>query len=231
MKHDFRRYIMNMGKSKQTEMLLQQLFSGNVELRERALLAVSAHERDRVREVVKVREDAAPLIQMMLADLAVSSGELRKNYASQYNRRNAIRALAAAVDGTIFSLKRLALTSAPLTGAQLDAEEMDFLREQQISPQGGKVRLPGFRENLKRTFKLFAKAYHISHSTDFGHKGFEALCLTFELRHRVIHPKSSSTFHVQDDETKRAGDAIKWLSDEINQLLGDCQKSLDKTPT
>ena len=216
-------------KSQQTEILLQQLFSGNSELRERALLAVAAHERDGVREVVKVREDAVPLLGAMMADLGLASGELRKHYASQFWRRTAIRALAATVDGSVFGLKRLALATAGLTGASLTTEEMDFLREQQISPPGGKVRLPGFRENFKQTFKLFAKVHGISCSTDFGPKGFVALCQTFELRHRVTHPKSSLLFCVQDDETKRAGEAMAWLSCEINRLLNDCQNSLGKT--
>lgn len=218
-----------MKTSPQQEFLLQLLFSGDSELRERALLAVAPKERDRVREIVKVREDAEPLLGTMMADLGTASGELRKNYASQFWRRTAIRALAATVDGIVFSLKRLALATADLIETELKTEEKDFLREQQSSPAGGKVRLPGFRDNFKRTFKTFARVHRISCATDFGQEGFEALCQTFELRHRVTHPKSTTTFFVQDDETKRAGEAIDWLSRELQRLLGDCHDSLGKT--
>jgi hypothetical protein len=164
-----------------------------------------------------------------MADLGSASGELRKNYASQFWRRTAIRSLAATVDGIVFSLKRLALATAGLIRTELKAEELDFLREQQISPTGGKVRLPGFRDNFKRTFKIFARVHRISCSTDFGQKGFEELCQTFEIRHRVTHPKSSVTFCVQDNETKRADKAIEWLSCELQRLLGDCHCSLGKS--
>lgn len=218
-----------MNISTQQELLLRHLFSGDSELRERALLEVAPKERDRVRELVKVREDYEPLLGTMMADLGTASGELRKNYASQFWRRTAIRALSATVDGIVFSLKRLALATADLNETELKAEERDFLREQQVSPMGGKVRLPGFRDNFKRTLKIFARVHRISCATDFGQKGFEALCQTFELRHRVTHPKSSATFFVKDDETKRAGEAINWLSRELQRLLGDCRKSLGKT--
>jgi hypothetical protein len=217
--------------SQQTEILLAQLFSGVDELRERALLAVNPRDRDGIREAVKVREDGCALLEMLMADLGAASTELRNNYASQYWRRNAIRALAATVEGIVFSLKRLALATATVMEIKLEVEELEFLKEESTSI-GKKARLPGFRDNLKRTFKLFAKICGTSCSTDFGQGGFNALCQTFELRHRVMHPKSSVAFYIEDDETKRAGEAIEWLSCELQRLIGGCEDSLgNHSPT
>lgn len=213
-------------KSRQTEILLRQLFSGDSALRERALYSVAPQDREGVRKLLKVRKDVELLFQVMMADLGFASSELRKNFANQFWRRTAIRALTATIDGTIFTLKQLAFVSDGLIGTQLDSEEMEFLREQQISPAGRKARLPGFRDNFKRTFKLFAKVHGTPCSTDFGQKGFEALCATVELRHRVTHPKSFMTFCVKDDESRRAGDAIDWLSSELERLLSASHDAL-----
>jgi hypothetical protein len=210
-----------------TEQLLAQLFSGVDDLREQALLAVDPKYRDGIREAVKVREDGCALLEMLMADLGEASGQLRQNYSSQFWRRNAIRALAAAVDGIVFSLKRLAVATTAVAESNLDADEIEFLTEESAQA-GKKARLPGFRDNFKRTFKLFAKVYQTPCATDFGQQGFEALCQTFELRHRVMHPKFSGMFQIKDDETRRAGDAIAWLSFEIQRLLGDCEKSAGK---
>jgi hypothetical protein len=219
---------MNSKVPQEAELLLEKLFSGDSALREQALLAVDPKDRDGIRETVKVREDGCNLIGLLMEDLGAASGALRNNYTNQLCRRAAVRALAATVDGIIFSLKRLAVATAPVNGEKLDGEDLEFLTE--LSSQAGKkVRLPGFRDNLKRTFKLFAKVYRTSCSTDFGKDGFEALNQTYELRHRVMHPKLPTTFHISDDETKRAGEAIDWLSNELQRLLGDCQRSMGQS--
>jgi hypothetical protein len=216
-------------KNLQTEILLQKLFSGDKSLSEQALMAVVPEDREGAKDLVALREDSGPLLNELIADLAKASGELRNNYPDQRTRRHAIKALGVTIDGVIFALKRLAVTSLPLTRVQMDQEEIDFLREQSSSPSAQKVRLPGFRDNLKRTFKLFAKAYGTSCSTDFGREGFRALCATIEVRHRLVHPKSFEKLQVQNEETKQAGVALAWIHAEIRQLLDDCHASLGKT--
>jgi len=209
---------MSASKSKETERLLHDLFSGKPKLRERALLAVNAKDREKVRHLARVRQDAKFLVDVMLSDLGRASGSIRKDFSSQFWRRTTIRALAATVDGIIFALKQVALASAQLTGRPLSNGDAEFLAEKSLSPSG-KVRMPPFRDHFKQAFKLFAKAHGTTCPTDFGLKGFDALCETVELRHRVTHPKSFMTFCVSDDETKRAGVAIDWLSRELTQLL------------
>ena len=50
--------LMTGPKSNETERLLRELFSGKPKLRERALLAVDAKDRNKVRHLAKVRQDA-----------------------------------------------------------------------------------------------------------------------------------------------------------------------------
>jgi len=207
--------------------MLDDLWSGNKNLRERALLLVDARVRDKVREVAVVRQDTQLLREVMFADLRHAAKQLEKNFDDQFYRRTAIRTLAASVDGMVFVMKRLATHTAPLTGAKFDDEELQFLREERQSPMGKRLRLPGFRENLKQTFKLFCKAHSADCPTDFGDKGFDALCDTIELRHRVTHPKSFMTFRVLDEESKQAAQAMVWLGAEMHKVYEASQSALN----
>jgi hypothetical protein len=213
--------------SKEQQRGLEHLFSGNARLREEALRHVPEQDRERVRELVKIQKEALRLLDLMMMDLRDSGAEMRKAPNIQFPRRVAVRALAATVDGIIFSLKQVAFAARGLTGVNLTHEELNFLRES--DPSGGKVRLPGFRDNFKQTFKLFAKTFHADCGTDFGQDGFSALCDTFDLRHRITHPKSFMTFCVNDSEMKRAATAIDWLSQELQRVLHDSYQSAPKS--
>lgn len=143
-------------------------------------------------------------------------------------RRTTIRTLAAALDGIIFCLKQTALVTGPMNGFKFSEKESFFLSEETIeSATGKKQKLPSFRENLKDTFKLFAKTNKISCPTDFNQDGFAALCETYELRHRLVHPKSFMTFCVNDHEKKRAGEAVYWLNNEIKNLFDASSRGLE----
>jgi hypothetical protein len=217
---------MNTPQSPNIQLLSQQLFSGDPVQLEKALLYFRSEDRESLRALVTVHQDIGLFFPAMLNDLGSASGQLHRDFNNQFWRRTAIRALAATVDGIIFSFKRIALITAGLTGVQFDQNEVEFLLEQRMLPAGGKPRLPGFRDNLKTTFKLFAKAHGTPCPTDFGQEGFEALCATYEIRNRVTHPKSFAAFTVQDDETKRTGIAIEWLGDEFNRLLHACDHAV-----
>lgn len=208
------------------ERLLRNLFGANKEAREKALLSVIAHDRDAVRELIAVRRDAETLLAILMSDLGHASGQLAKNYSNQFWRRTSIRALAAAVDGIIFSLKRLAFVDAKLTKYTLDEPDEFLLTELQTPKAAKKPRFPGFTDNFKDTFRLFAKVHKTTCATDFGQQGFEDLCKTYDLRNRVMHPKTSAAFSIQDAETKRAGAALSWLHTELNRVLSDSMKAV-----
>lgn len=212
------------------KLLLQCLFGPDNELREMALLSVAANERDAVRELVKVRRDAEVLLAVLISDLGFASGELQKNYSNQFWRRTSIRTLAAAVDGIIFCLKRLAFADAGIFKLTLNDMETFLLMEQQPVTAGKKPRFLRFQDNLKETFRVFAKVHKTTCVADFNEKGFDDLSKTYELRNRVMHPKSSATFSIRDDETKRAGTGLGWFHSEIDRLLNDSRKSIGLPP-
>lgn len=148
---------------------------------------------------------------------------MKANPTDQFWRRTTVRTAAATLDGIIYCLKQTALVTGQLNGYSFEGDELFFLSEEsQAKIDGKKPRLPGFRENLKRTFKLFSKISQATCRTDFNDSGFESLSKTYELRHRLMHPKSFMTCFVSDEQKETAAEGIHWLNIEIKNLLDSC---------
>ncbi len=74
---------------------------------------------------------------------------------------------------------------------------------------------------------LLAKAYGISCPTDFNQAGFQALCDTYILRNRLMHPKSFMNFCVSDEEKQKCSDAAAWLHAELNRFFDTCHNKFE----
>jgi hypothetical protein len=210
------------------ETSLRKLFSGNQVEREQVISIHRPEMQEQMRNLMKAKGNCDKLFAIMFSDLKQASGEMKAHPGDQFWRRTTIRALAATLDGIVFCLKQTALATGPMNGFKFSEKELFFLSEEAAEPIiGKKLKLPSFRENLKDTFKLFAKTNKVSCPTDFNHDGFAALCETYELRHRLVHPKSYMTFCVSDQEKQRAGEAVYWLTNEIKELLDACSRSLE----
>jgi hypothetical protein len=197
------------------------IFSDDSSVRAEAISALPKGIQENARKLAERSVNAGRLLEILMADLRRSSEELRKNYEDQFWRRIAIRAMAAAVDGIIFSLKEMAHSSAELNGLQLSDDDNKFLLERKAKlRKGGKPKFFSFKDNFKQTFKLYAKLPGFPCPTDFSQDGFAALCDTYDLRHRLMHPKSFMTFCVTTEETRRAGKAVDWLDAEVQKLIG-----------
>jgi hypothetical protein len=209
------------------EISLRKLFDGNHIEREQVISLHRPEMQEKMRNLIKAKQNSDKLLPILFADLGYASGEMRKNPENQFWRRTTIRALAAAVDGIIYCLKQTALFAGKMSEYKFNDEELFLLSEEPVESESGKkMRRPVFRENIKYMFKLFYKVHRISCPTDFGHSGFNALCETYELRHRLMHPKSFFTFCVNDDEKLKAGEAVAWLNEEIKKLLDACGNNI-----
>ena len=206
---------------------LRKLFSGNQIEREQIISIHRPEMQEQMRNLLRVKANTDHLLQIMLLDLGHASGEMKAHPGDQFWRRTTFRTLAATLDGIIFCLKQTALVTGPMRGFKLTEKESLFLSEEAVEPRSGKKqKWLSFRENLKETFKLFAKVHSSPCLTDFNQDGFAALCETYEVRHRVVHPKSFMRFCVTDHEKQRAGEAIAWLDNEIRNLLDASTRSL-----
>jgi len=211
------------------EASLRKLFSGNHIEREQVISLHRPEMQTPMRELMKADGNTYKMFAIMFSDLKQATNGMKAHPGDQFWRRTAIRTLAATLDGIIFCLKQTALATGPMNGFSFDAEELCFLSEEAPETTAGKKpKLPGFRDNLKRTFKLFSKLHKISCPTDFNHAGFASLCETYELRHRLMHPKSYWTFAVSDEQKQKAADGIRWLDVEIQGLLNSCSAALQQ---
>ena len=207
------------------ERTLRKLFDGNHNDREAAIAAQRPEIQEPIRRLMKAKGNTDKLFDIMFSDLKQSTSAMKANPNDQFWRRTAIRTLATTLDGIIFCLKDTTIAAGLLTGHKFTDADLAFLTEK---PQkaGKKPKFLPFRDNLKETFKFFAKVHGAVCGTDFQQDGFSALCETYELRNRLVHPKSFMTFCVSDTEKSRAGEAIKWLYEELNRLMDGCHHSI-----
>lgn len=212
------------------EASLRKLLYGNHAEREE-VFSIHQHNpelQEQMRNLVNAKGNSEKLFGIMFTDLKHATSEMKAHPGDQFWRRTAIRTLAATLDGIIFSLKETALATGPMNGFLFNDDELYFLSEKTAEATSGKKpKLPGFRENLKRTIKLFSKIHKIACPTDFNDAGFASLCETYELRHLLMHPKSYWTFAVSDEQKQKAADGIHWLDVEIQKLFDSCSAALE----
>jgi hypothetical protein len=206
---------------------LRKLLTGNHLEREQVISLQRPEMRPKIRKFIQVRGNTNKLFEILLSDLARSGRLMREKADDQFLRRMTIRCFAAAVDGIIYGLKQTALASAEFSGRTFSNNELLLLKEEAIEPTGKKPPFPAFQKNIKQTFTLTAKAYGILCPTNFDQDGFQALCDTYTLRNRLMHPKSFMTFCVSDEEKQKCSDAAAWLHLELNRLFGACHKKLE----
>jgi len=209
------------------EVSLQKLFYGNHIDREQVISSHRPEMQAALRQLVKTNVNTDNLFGILFRDLLRAHKEMQQNPDDQFWRRTTIRAFAATVDGIIFCLKQTALVAGEVADYQFTDYERFFLTEEK-GDGTKKFRLPPFVENAKETFKLFAKVHGVSCPVDFGSSGFRAFCQTYELRHRLIHPKSYMTFCVTDEERDGSRNAAAWLQREIYKLIDACSAGIDQ---
>ncbi len=212
------------------ERALRKLFDGNHLDREQIISLQRPEMREPMRKLFKAKGNADNLFAIMFADMRHASGEMKTNPGDQFWRRTTIRTLAATLDGIIFCLKETTLATGSFSGYKFTDDEVAFLTET-MQASGKRPKFLPFRDNLKETFKFFSKVHKTPCGTDFKQDGFVALCETYELRNRLVHPKSAMTFYVSDKEKSRAGEAIMWLDTEIKNLLDSCGRQYEQSPS
>ena len=202
---------------------LALLYNGNHADRERVLAAQPPEVREELRAFINVNRETGTFVELLLYDLAQAWKLVEKDQNNQFLRRIYIRSFIAAVEGIIYRLKQSALATGKLAKYNFNEDEHFFLSE--IKTKKTKRKFPAFDENVKETFRVFARVYGMPCPTDFGDVGFHNLCKTCKLRDRLMHPKSTATFIVRSEETKDCADAARWLHFEFTRLFEACQSS------
>lgn len=117
----------------------------------------------------------------------------------------------------------------------LTQQEQDELNEiRRVRTSDGKTetrqKFLKFREGIKLTFSLFAKAHGFKFEPKYD-DDFEALCETYAIRSDLMHPKKPFDLDVSDIKFGRAMKGSDWLLREYWELLRQTEEFVDYLKT
>jgi hypothetical protein len=157
--------------------------------------------------MMSIEELTKPLFAIS-DDLKRSESELLANDDS-YSRRNYIRALFAAIELSVFVLKRTLLVAASSCPSKLTSADLDLLREETFDLDNtGKVRTQKkflkLADNLRFTIRCVDKHFGLSLRFNPGDRNWVDFKKTLAIRNRITHPKGHKDFHVSREEAELA---------------------------
>lgn len=186
--------------------------------------SMTRKELARLREahsaVLKLVRSMVLTVSPLNSDLRFASNCWENDKSNQFWRRTVIRCLLALLEAVLWNMKNIAPKIASVSEIQLSNKELDFA-EDRIWP------FPKFRTNLAKSFELFAKVHGLQYSLNCD-AGFDALCLTYELRNRIMHPKTPFDPDVSEKNINDAMLGSKWFSGEFDHLMRLCDSETDK---
>lgn len=155
--------------------------------------------------------------------------EARDKTNQQFWRRTIIRGLLAYIDSLLWHLKQGMPIIASISNAQLTSADLEIIREQRSVNIKGKIEVRAnrlkFRDNLKATFSLFGKVCGLDFKVNCD-KDFDALCNTYDLRSRLMHPKKPFDLNVSDSDVAASKQGVKWLQQDYGRLMTACEKAM-----
>ena len=148
----------------------------------------------------------------------------------QFWSRVVLRCLCADIEARLYVFRRTALEAENLSKISFTKQERETLNEIREVVENGNVKakpkwLP-IGDSIKESFRLFAKAVGASFTPDCSAKGFKALCDTFAVRHRLMHPKDVFAVEVRDKDVQTAEEGIHWLNQQCENLFTQCQAEI-----
>lgn len=148
------------------------------------------------------------LIEVLSNDLIAAGQELNQPDL-QLRRRTLFRAFFAQVEGETSLRKEFALLQHAERQTVFSEPELAMLREEQyVLANNGEVRVqPKFlrlTDNLRFSFKAFAKAFGSSFELEVSGSGWDAFQRSIIVRNRITHPKTLTDLTVSDSAKQGA---------------------------
>ena len=176
-------------------------------------------------QVTALQEQMSETLMHLYADMEAALAEWRKNTGDQYRRRILVRCIFATIEAVIWNIKNSLPKLAEISGVQLSSDEIAVATEVRIVEKDGqrieKKNFLRFRDNLKATFRIFGKVYGVTYTIQ-SPQGLDALCDTYEVRNRLMHPKTPTDPIVTDEDIRVSQQGVAWLSSEFNTLFRVC---------
>lgn len=168
------------------------------------------------------------------ADLGFAGQQWAKDKGNQFWRRTMIRCFLAYTEALLWNMRAIVPNAMDLIGVQLSTAEREVIEERRKAVVDGvqvtKSKFLPFRDSFKATFTLFAKGFGVAFAVNTG-KEFDALCATYELRSRLMHPKKPFDPDVSDDAIKKTQVAVSWFVGEYQRLMAACKRKIETSIT
>jgi hypothetical protein len=161
----------------------------------------------------------------------ILSDDVRRHISESHDqddafvRRGFVRCVCAYMEGVTHVMKQAALIQHQSNGSLFTPSEILLLSEvgADLKENGTVVEkktklstLP----NLRFAFLSFAKAQGIDLAIDFSGAEWGAVRRAFEVRGKLMHPKSLSDLEISDAEAKNVLMAGEWFHEKFLSLMG-----------
>nr|WP_315494667.1 hypothetical protein [uncultured Rhodoferax sp.] len=175
------------------------------------------------------RKEAVEELKRVYAVLSADVSEARAatlRSPTEFNKRTLVRTCAALVEGLSYQLRQVTLATLQDTDF-LAAGDLAILRETryQLTRQGDVEERDNFQSTLSMllfTLRIYAKNHGAAYSPATSDNGWNCLRKAFDLRDRLMHPKSLQDLLVTDAAGADFTAGIKWWDDSVGQLLAAC---------
>jgi hypothetical protein len=159
------------------------------------------------------------LIEFLIEDLRGLAAIANEN--TEYHRRNKIKNTFSSIEGFINLVKQFLLDNFE---NRFTPTEMCALKEVsiQINEKGDlhdKDYYPRVHENLLFTFKMVQKGIAAPHELDRRSPIWKRFLGFVKLRHKLVHPKTSTPTNVAAADVDDFGRTILWLIDNFFQVV------------
>lgn len=145
---------------------------------------------------------------------------------SEFNKRTLVRTCAALVEGLAYQMRQVTLETLRNTSL-LTSGDIAILRDNryQLTVKGDVEERDNFQPTLSMllfTLRVYAKNHGAVFIPNTSDNGWHCLRKAFQLRDRLMHPKSIQDLSITDDAGAEFTAGTKWWDDSIGQLLAAC---------
>jgi hypothetical protein len=176
---------------------------------------------DRMREEPIDDELRLSFLGILIEDVLAADAR-RSDSDTQTHRREIIRAVFAAIEGSIWLYREHVRSIAKSMGlltpvADLALRERSFSVTERgtIIEQVRFVTLPTIIKLTNRQAQLIDPSL----SLDVGHQGWSDLKQALEIRHRITHPKNRENLHVTKMDLAMVRSAFSWVNGATETYL------------
>jgi hypothetical protein len=156
--------------------------------------------------------------------------EIAGDSFSSFHVRMSIRAYSALIEGMLYQMRHVALSSESKNCRVYNLHERFILSEEQCTlDKKGNIKTKESYEKalpmLLFTLKQYPKIHGTQFTPDTSDDGWRCLRAFISIRNRVVHPKSYNDLELTNKEWKEINKGIDWFYKTVKEMFAQCDKA------